>query len=317
VRQGACRLASAWLDAAAQAVPRLDDPDDAEALHDFRVALRRLRSTLRAYRPWTGDAVPAKLRQRLRRLARETNAARDAEVQLEWLNGSGFRLAPRERAGFEWFRAHLAARRDEAYARIRADAVASFDDIERKLRARIAACEADAAGGSEHFGHVAGRLIGEHSETLAQALARIGSLEDEKAIHAARIAGKRLRYLIEPVAPLTPAGPALVKAMKAFQDRFGALCDLFVAARELSEAVEVLGRARPRPDRRRASLSGKRADPMPGLMALTERVRRRTHRLYAEVCRRYLGKRVATLLKPIERLGERLAERPRVTTIES
>ena len=38
-----------FLRQAAEARERLGDPSDAEALHDFRVAIRRLRSTVRAH----------------------------------------------------------------------------------------------------------------------------------------------------------------------------------------------------------------------------------------------------------------------------
>ena len=41
-------------DAAAQR-ERLAQPDDPEALHDFRVALRRLRSWIRSFRPLLDD----------------------------------------------------------------------------------------------------------------------------------------------------------------------------------------------------------------------------------------------------------------------
>ena len=41
------------------------DPDDDEALHDFRVNIRRLRSVLRAYAPVLGDTVGKKWRRRL------------------------------------------------------------------------------------------------------------------------------------------------------------------------------------------------------------------------------------------------------------
>jgi len=79
------RIALSLLDAATAARERLPDTGDAEALHDFRVAMRRLRSTLRAYQPQLEAVVPAKLRRRLRDLARATGEARDVEVQISWL----------------------------------------------------------------------------------------------------------------------------------------------------------------------------------------------------------------------------------------
>ena len=102
-------LACAQLGAAARSCRHLTQREHPEALHDFRVALRRLRSHLRAYAPYS-DPVPEKLNRRLRRLARTTNAARDAEVQLEWLRRQKRRLGAGTRAGYAWLLARLAER---------------------------------------------------------------------------------------------------------------------------------------------------------------------------------------------------------------
>jgi CHAD domain-containing protein len=72
------------LDVVAKERTRLDALDDTEAVHDFRVALRRLRSLLKAHRPRLGRKVE-KLRRKLGAIADKTSAARDAEVQLVWL----------------------------------------------------------------------------------------------------------------------------------------------------------------------------------------------------------------------------------------
>jgi len=53
---------------------RLIDPTDIEALHDFRVALRRLRSWVRAFRPYLSSSVGKKDRLRLRRVADATSS---------------------------------------------------------------------------------------------------------------------------------------------------------------------------------------------------------------------------------------------------
>src|SRR5918999_1214042 len=95
--EGARLLALSFLDQAAAARPRLADPADTEALHDFRVGLRRLRSCLRAYRDCLEDSVPKKLARKLRRLASSTGPGRDAEVQIEWLRG---RREGRRRAAY-------------------------------------------------------------------------------------------------------------------------------------------------------------------------------------------------------------------------
>src|SRR5919205_1701354 len=84
-KEAARVIALEFLAQASAARERLDDPSDAEALHDFRVAIRRLRSTIRAFRRELDESVGGKARRRLRRLAQATNGGRDAEVQIEWV----------------------------------------------------------------------------------------------------------------------------------------------------------------------------------------------------------------------------------------
>jgi CHAD domain-containing protein len=79
---------------------RDDDPD---AVHDFRVALRRLRSWLQLWRAELDDVVPRRQRRRIRDLAHAMGPARDLQVHLEWLRSeeagaTGRALADVERA---------------------------------------------------------------------------------------------------------------------------------------------------------------------------------------------------------------------------
>jgi CHAD domain-containing protein len=307
-RRAACTIALAWLDAAGAACTRLDDPADREALHDFRVALRRLRSTLRAYRPWLRGLVSPRLGRELRKLTRATNAARDAEVQIEWLDGLRATAAA-ERVASAWLRERLGAQRDAAYARVHAEARQVFGHIERRLRARLER-GATAPPDEVPFAVVAGGLIAEHAQTLRTALAAIGSLTDTGPIHAARIEGKRLRYLIEPLAAAVRGGEACVRAMKALQDRFGVLCDGFVAMEELAAAVEAAGaeQARRRLDQRLAGARtpARAADPLPGLCAFAARRQRASLRDYVSIRRHYLESHGETVLRPVERLAAAL-----------
>ena len=72
-------LALSYLDQIDRAERRLANPSDREALHDFRVGLRRLRSTLSSYRVQLQDSITPSMRRRIRDLARATNAGRDTE----------------------------------------------------------------------------------------------------------------------------------------------------------------------------------------------------------------------------------------------
>jgi len=128
------RIALTLLDAASAARERLADANDAEALHDFRVAMRRLRSTLRAYQAQLDAVVPAKLRRRLRELARATGEARDVEVQISWLEHQRDELSPARRAGVPWLLARLTQRRERAYRDILERIAPKFDRLARRLR---------------------------------------------------------------------------------------------------------------------------------------------------------------------------------------
>src|SRR5207253_1666114 len=102
----------ALLDDARVACGRLAALDDVEALHDFRVALRRVRSALRSFRSELGDAVPKKLQRRLRDVTRATGAARDAEVQLGWVRSHRAELGRRLAPGLPWLLARLRPQQD-------------------------------------------------------------------------------------------------------------------------------------------------------------------------------------------------------------
>ena len=114
VGEGARRLALKLLDGATASRSRLSNPSDAEALHDYRVALRRLRSCLRAYRKFLRSTLKAKTETRLRRLARATNRSRDLEVHLAWLSEQRNRVAERDRQGVAWMVERLTAEQDLA-----------------------------------------------------------------------------------------------------------------------------------------------------------------------------------------------------------
>jgi len=84
----AAAIGLARLGEARAACTRLANESDRDALHDFRVAVRRLRTVLRAFRREL-KTVPKKLERQLRDLTRATSGGRDAEVQLAWLAQAG------------------------------------------------------------------------------------------------------------------------------------------------------------------------------------------------------------------------------------
>src|ERR1700680_411930 len=83
------------------------DPAGNEALHDFRVSIRRLHSWMRAFKPWLSDDLRRKQRRRLSGIADATRTARDTSVQLEWLRKERSALSARQRVGLTWLSERL------------------------------------------------------------------------------------------------------------------------------------------------------------------------------------------------------------------
>ena len=96
------------------------------AVHDARVAARRLRTALRTFE----DERPAKSRRRaistVRRLGRGLGGARDADVHLAALRPALGSASPAERPGIAFVIETLEARRRHALARV-AQLVTSFE----------------------------------------------------------------------------------------------------------------------------------------------------------------------------------------------
>lgn len=239
--EGARLLALGFLDQAAAAFPRLKDPADTEGLHDFRVALRRLRSCLRAYRPCLGKGLPKKLEKRLRKLAQSTGPGRDTEVQIEWLRPQGRNLAPSHRAGLTW----LLARLDERLAKERDRLAETLDEkfpaLEQDLRDRLSVyrmeVHLDMPARRTTFGDATAAILREQAAELEKHLAGIQDAGDETEGHEARISAKRLRYLLEPLVDEIPSAAPIVKRLKALQDVLGELHDAHVLEAELHTAA--------------------------------------------------------------------------------
>ena len=139
-------FASSYLDAASAALQRTKDRRDTEALHDFRVAVRRLRCALRAYRPWLGSAAGRRVRRVLKELGDKTNAGRDAEVQVEWLEARRESLTRGQRTGLNWFLARRRAVKRKAYEAARRAGREDFDRIATRISKRLPSKRDENAG---------------------------------------------------------------------------------------------------------------------------------------------------------------------------
>jgi len=262
------------LDAAAKARKRLDDPEDAEALHDFRVGVRRLRTWLRALRPWLGDDTPKKARRRLRRTARLTGESRDAEVHQEWLEGERHGLNNRQRYGHECLMEQIEQEKKKSDHRVATKGTRAFDRAEAALSRKLRSYRVDIEDSGEEtprsFAVEMAQLIRAHGAKLSACLAQVQTFGDAKEGHQARITGKRLRYLVEVVAECVSGGDRLVTELSELQDSLGDWHDATVFSATIASAGE-----------RKSAKRGHDANP--GTRVLAKRLEKRGRSAFVKV----------------------------------
>ncbi len=219
-------------------IKRLDPAfraDDPEALHDLRVAVRRLRSVLATYRPLLENAPVVELRDGLRWLGGTLGEARDAEVlRAELKEAVGGQPA-------ELVLGSVAVRIDDdlstSYQRGRAVALAALDETRYfRLLDQLDAVVAEpplSPLGSKQALKVVPALVAKDWRRLRRLARRAESVTDDPArghaLHEVRKAAKRLRYGAEAAHPLIGRKAArLAAAAKNIQTILGVHHDTVV-----------------------------------------------------------------------------------------
>lgn len=223
------------------------DGRDPEALHDLRVAIRRLRSVLVAYQPQLADSIGERAPLRLRDLARATTTARDLEVFARWLRAVGPWAGREESDVMAQIVVQAERRQAKHRERILVFLERDAERLVRRLRRGLGTWRAPISEASRAalptVARVAGTLLEEHAAALRAALDRVGTPLDPALAHAARIAGKRLRYLLEPLADHLQAASAALQHLRAAQDRLGDWHDAHLFAVGLRRLVKRLDHA--------------------------------------------------------------------------
>lgn len=231
-REASRVLALSYLDQIDRAQRRLGDSLDPEALHDFRVGLRRFRSCLRAYRVPLKGSVTGRMRSEVRELARATNAGRDTEVQLAWLRAQAGQLGAEDTAGFFWLVGRLEGRKQETHDADLALIARRYTKAALRFRRALGTLRIELDDGRAQrlatFGEVTGGLLRQQVARFQAALGRIRDASDAEAVHRARIAAKRLRYLLEPLSRGNRRAGAIVRRLKEAQDLLGQHHDMHV-----------------------------------------------------------------------------------------
>lgn len=234
-------------------IPLLLHHRSPEALHQSRVALRRLRSAITTFEAVVADDQREGVEEGLRWLACELDNARDLDVLIRDLFEPATHREPDRAALAEFGRALLSAR-TRAYDR----ALVAIDSPRaRRLMLETAAWIETGPWLLDDPGLNSGlrdqpalRFAAEalaHRRKVMKKRAHALAGRDPHARHRLRIAAKKMRYAAEFFAPLYVEGKArrrrdaFIAALKRLQDDLGALNDIAVARRTASLALEPAG----------------------------------------------------------------------------
>ncbi|ACX96024.1 CHAD domain-containing protein [Halothiobacillus neapolitanus] len=212
IRKNMLKARRIWLN---QAANPSGDQQDSEALHNFRVEIRRLRVWLQQTRDLIRNKTKA--RMQLKNWAQGSNAGRDLEVMLGLLQQANTEID------------HGLPSIPLVQDSTKLEELFSQHPLTLKPRTRISV---QREGKASFANWLADRLSIELEKTLPL------FKDEDETLHKARIHIKHMRYLIEPIASLRHVAthPALTQ-LKAMQTRLGNLHDLFVLRQRLSDVL--------------------------------------------------------------------------------
>jgi len=217
--------------------------EDPEALHDMRVASRRLRAVVRAFEAGIPQQLQTYLDRELRWLGQVLGSVRDLDVHLGLLDQYRAAVPADHHDALAPFRAHIEAER----AQRRGEMLGVLEStryfrllvrLERFAQARAAV----RGRFKEPVIQVGRRAIRRGFRRVRKDGRRISETPTDAELHALRIRVKRLRYLLEFLRELTgKPGRQLVKDTIRLQDLLGAHHDATVAAEFIRRYVEGAG----------------------------------------------------------------------------
>ena len=203
----------------------LENPDDVEALHRYRISLRVARSLVRFVEPYQRGKANRKLARLLKWLQAPTSRVRELDMLVASLPqgravcGACVVEQQRERAAFlKKAKSHKAQKAREQVVRL-------LQGVQWRSSVEMCGLSREQLA------------VGVQAELAAfsDGVDRI-DFADQEAVHDLRKHAKALRYVSREFADALPqGGQRLSGSMKAVQDKLGELCDARVNARLVRE----------------------------------------------------------------------------------
>jgi CHAD domain-containing protein len=225
------------------------DDIDTEFLHDYRVALRKIRSVLSLFKGVYSEAQTAALKSRFSALMEPTGPLRDIDVFL--LDKQGY---------YDLLPASLHGGLDAQFGLLLKQRKTAKACLSRHLQSKVYALESSAL--SALFVHKTKLEPGPNAESKVSTFAcdliwkryrkilrisrQISHDTDDSEVHALRIECKKLRYLLESFGNLFPKTEyqSLIKPLKALQDNLGRVHDCEVQQVNLQAMLKSAGRGK-------------------------------------------------------------------------
>lgn len=198
---------------------------DADAIHDFRKALKHWRALLRLLEPWLG-ASGKKLRHEARDLARELNPPRDAQAALDALSDA-LKHAPHfSPTSTETVRTHIERLREQA------EQVALTEETRTRIDGYLGRASRSVARWPVQ-GMERAAVAASLAKTYRRARRRLPDdwkTEDGEELHEFRRRVIEYRYQLELVAPLWPRLRKSEAEVQRLRERLGSYQDLAILA---------------------------------------------------------------------------------------
>ena len=273
---------------------------EVEAVHQLRVATRRLRATLRLFAPVLPAMFVTWTRQELEWLGGVIGAVRDVDVLIQAVGKRAARVEPSLRRALgplgvatldERARVHetLIEVLDSARARRLLDRLARFAESEPAVRS------------DERLGDLAAGLQTPLVRSVRRAGRRALAASEPEALHRLRVRAKRLRYAVETLRGLGGRREQeLVRRLTQLQDHLGEYQDITTQVHWLRDF---------------AVRAGVAPATVLGVGALIHELSRRGRKLHARFAKRWRkleDKHLAPFADTLDRARRPARQRPRL-----
>lgn len=207
---------------------------DEEAVHQIRVAARRMRTVLLSVRNIVHDEWVEPLLSGLKWLSGVFARARDLDVQIRYFRREAEQLKSHDRRPVERFLRHLQSEREKTQQML-IDEMKSARYLGFVSKLRQAAEVPEVVKSNRTLTHVAARQF----RKLRKAVRKLKHSPSNDDLHCVRIRTKRARYAAE-LAQVCDSKPIarFIKRAKQFQDLLGTHQDAVLAERYVRELLK-------------------------------------------------------------------------------